>query len=804
MFSVAIPIFNHARYLRRAVASALASPLVDEVLLVDDGSSDESPALARELALSHPDKIRDLSEPLPTNKGAHVRLNELCRSATRPWIAVLNSDDIFAPHRFETAELLIRATQCEFLAGSILIVDQDDNPIGRKRGIVDPEFACDLFTGFDGPLDTDALTAVLCNQNILATTSNMVFTRALFDRIGGFADLRYSHDWDFALRATRMGRCLWTPAPLTIYRIHSSNTIKEITPHLNGEVVRFFYRLLNDFPDLESDTLRLLALQANRYLKPFVEPTRAPRFRSIGTNHSAARPSDTAVARRLACATLSMAWFDHSFLLLTDTLREQPGSGELRLITADYLHRLYSGEPNAASRVAFPVGTGRLLRLPGHIGPHADLLLPRLRTSDKVDAINQLGRDAPMRFQPDENLLDLFRILVTPPASNKPRCLILPAFFAVGGVERNTVEIIRELRDDFEFLVVSTERHSEAQGSLVHQLDELNLLSIDLAEVAERNYHLALLACLKEAFNPELIWICNGSPWLVENGLPLRRLFAAIPIIDQQVYDVKEGWIAHYHLHSVQASDHFVAINRRIYEKFVRDLRIPRHRVSLIYSAISPARIICSRVSKEDIPALREKLGFPLPPCRLYAFIARLSPQKRPLRFLDIAKRSQQEGLSDKFILVGGGDLEPDCMEFIQKENLSNLIRIPYSSNTPELLSAVDALVMTSAFEGLPIVLLESLGVGTPAFCTDAGDIGELLNEVQGGGVFSVAMNESETWKEFVRFVQESETFRERTKSRQDEILQRFSSTRISEQYRSCFLRAINETRATPATQSPY
>jgi glycosyltransferase involved in cell wall biosynthesis len=42
MFSVLVPSFNHARYLAGGIVSALRSPLVTEILAVDDGSTDRS------------------------------------------------------------------------------------------------------------------------------------------------------------------------------------------------------------------------------------------------------------------------------------------------------------------------------------------------------------------------------------------------------------------------------------------------------------------------------------------------------------------------------------------------------------------------------------------------------------------------------------------------------------------------------------------------------------------------------------------------------------------------------------------
>ncbi|MGA2214369.1 MAG: glycosyltransferase family 2 protein, partial [Bryobacteraceae bacterium] len=100
MFSVVIPIYNHAKFVRQAIWSALRSPLVKEILVVDDGSKDGSHEIAAGLAAAH-SRVRDLTPPSGGNRGAPERLNELVERAQCEWIAVLNSDDVFVSGRFE-------------------------------------------------------------------------------------------------------------------------------------------------------------------------------------------------------------------------------------------------------------------------------------------------------------------------------------------------------------------------------------------------------------------------------------------------------------------------------------------------------------------------------------------------------------------------------------------------------------------------------------------------------------------------------------------------------------------------------
>src|SRR5579863_6625612 len=119
MFSVAIPIYNHAKFVRQAIWSALRSPLVQEILLLDDGSRDDSPEIAASLAAAHPRRVRDLTPASPGNRGAHHRLNELVEAAQCDWIAILNSDDAFVDGRFETVIRTPEFSESDFVFGNV-------------------------------------------------------------------------------------------------------------------------------------------------------------------------------------------------------------------------------------------------------------------------------------------------------------------------------------------------------------------------------------------------------------------------------------------------------------------------------------------------------------------------------------------------------------------------------------------------------------------------------------------------------------------------------------------------------------
>src|SRR5215203_3519697 len=95
--SVILACYNTERYLASAVESVLAQRYNDfELILIDDGSTDASPQICKELAANDP-RIRLVSRP---NKGLTKTLNEGLSLATAPLVARMDADDLSLPQRF--------------------------------------------------------------------------------------------------------------------------------------------------------------------------------------------------------------------------------------------------------------------------------------------------------------------------------------------------------------------------------------------------------------------------------------------------------------------------------------------------------------------------------------------------------------------------------------------------------------------------------------------------------------------------------------------------------------------------------
>ncbi len=239
--SVVIPLFNHAPFIAEAVASALTQGLLlRELIVVDDGSTDESAAIMRRLAAQEA-RIVFWSQP---NRGAHAAINAGLARATGELVAILNSDDRYGEGRLAAlAGALDDEPDADLAASEIGFIDADGARI--PNAWYDAALAFLDVSGDPG--------AALINGNYLMTTSNFLFRRRLPEEVGGFAPLRYAHDLDFALRLVAAGRGMaLVRRPLLHYRMHGNNTISEGHDRVKLEwaaVAAFFLTQLWDRPD---------------------------------------------------------------------------------------------------------------------------------------------------------------------------------------------------------------------------------------------------------------------------------------------------------------------------------------------------------------------------------------------------------------------------------------------------------------------------------------------------------------------------------------------------------------------------
>lgn len=217
--TVAIASFNAEAYLEAAVRSALSQSLRDiEVVIVDDLSTDSSPAIAARLA-AEDSRVR--FERLLANRGPAGARNRVIELARGEWFAILDSDDLFHPERLSRLITRAVADGADLIADElILFADDWSSPPQR--------FLYDSPTGVPEwvfPADYFRRTVMYGSEPNLGFLKPVIRLDALRAQSIRYDEgLRIAEDDDLVVRMLLAGlRYRLLPEPGYFYRKHSAS-----------------------------------------------------------------------------------------------------------------------------------------------------------------------------------------------------------------------------------------------------------------------------------------------------------------------------------------------------------------------------------------------------------------------------------------------------------------------------------------------------------------------------------------------------------------------------------------------------
>jgi alpha-1,3-rhamnosyltransferase len=136
LVTVIIASYNHARYIEKSVNSVINQTYSNiELLVIDDGSTDESPTILKQLQEKHGFDLR-----FQANKGLAATLNDAIGRARGELIVPFGSDDIMVAHRIATqVEYMKGKPEVGICSANIETIDQDGRVMGpreqRKRNL---------------------------------------------------------------------------------------------------------------------------------------------------------------------------------------------------------------------------------------------------------------------------------------------------------------------------------------------------------------------------------------------------------------------------------------------------------------------------------------------------------------------------------------------------------------------------------------------------------------------------------------------------------------------------------------------
>lgn len=205
--SVIIPCYNREQFIAETVNSVLAQTWPEiELIIVDDGCTDDS----RKVLESYGQRITILEHSGRANRGQSAAINLGLQHSSGDYLAILDSDDLFAPDKIEKqVHFLEKHPEFGLVYANCISIDENGNELYRMY--------CSGHTPPGGP------EQVLedCCYNV---PSNSLFRRSVFEQVG-FLDesLRSAQDHDFAIRIAEVTRIGYLDEYLWNYRRHGGS-----------------------------------------------------------------------------------------------------------------------------------------------------------------------------------------------------------------------------------------------------------------------------------------------------------------------------------------------------------------------------------------------------------------------------------------------------------------------------------------------------------------------------------------------------------------------------------------------------
>jgi len=209
--SICVLSYNHARYLPETLDSALAQTYPNiEIIVVDDGSKDDSLAIARGYEAKYPARVKVYTHPNNENRGISRTINLASDSSTGSYWSVLGSDDILCPDKIEKQIAFLEAhPELGFVYCYVDYIDFEGKKLPGKFGK-------------DITSEPQPLRAMIMENYIPAMA--ILARREAVARVGDHdPDLVYS-DWDFWVRLLLLYKGGFIAESLSKYRVHSDNT----------------------------------------------------------------------------------------------------------------------------------------------------------------------------------------------------------------------------------------------------------------------------------------------------------------------------------------------------------------------------------------------------------------------------------------------------------------------------------------------------------------------------------------------------------------------------------------------------
>jgi glycosyltransferase involved in cell wall biosynthesis len=300
----------------------------------------------------------------------------------------------------------------------------------------------------------------------------------------------------------------------------------------------------------------------------------------------------------------------------------------------------------------------------------------------------------------------------------KPRILLLSTSLGLGGADRQILYLAHALLEhDYDVRLVSMTGLGEMGSRAAADGLPITSLEMQRGRADRRSFH--RLVSLLRKWRPHLL-----TSFMYHANLfgRVAGKWAGVPLIVTSIRSERNESVARDWLMRLTnwMDDACTTNSRQVADSLARRGLLPPHKITVIPNGVDVAAL---KPSPDTRIRVRAELGVK-PSEFLWLAIGRLLPQKDYPTMLQALRPLA----GTRLLIAGRGPLLDQLKQLAGQLGLGSRVSfLGVREDIAELLAAADALVLSSAWEGMPNVVMEALAAARPVVATQVGGVGELV-----------------------------------------------------------------------------
>lgn len=309
----------------------------------------------------------------------------------------------------------------------------------------------------------------------------------------------------------------------------------------------------------------------------------------------------------------------------------------------------------------------------------------------------------------------------------KKRIVFLITSLDYGGAQTEIVRLAISLKNlDWDVRLISMLRVE----AFTEELDRANIpvTSLGMSKGIPDTKAIGKLANLLSQWKPDILHSHLFHANIISR---ITRLIVPIPILISTAHNINEGrrWREIAYRLTDRLADLTTNVSRAAVERYIRVGAVPASKIIFIPNSID------TEIFSPDLEVrnkIRQQLN--LEDKFVWLAVGRLEEQKDYPNLLQAFARIVREFPETILLICGKGNLQSELEVLTEQLKIQQRVRfLGIRSDIRDIMNGVDAYVMSSAWEGMPIVLLEASAVGLPIVATDVGGNREIILDDRSG-----------------------------------------------------------------------